>query len=69
MVNNNELFANILKNNPPEYNYGDKVYTKSGVSFVSGRVFKEREKIWKYTVKPYGINTHIDEVLILGKVS
>jgi len=69
MISNNELFAKTLSEYPPLYLIGDKVNTNSGVGHISGRVFKEREKIWKYTIQPVGlVNYHIDVVNVIGKI-
>lgn len=60
-INNNELFAKVLVDHPPEFNLGDKVNSNFGVSFVTGRVFNERTKTWKYTVNPVSLkNFHVD---------
>lgn len=70
MINNNELFAKTLSEHPPLYRIGDKVTTNSGVGYISGHVFKEREKIWKYTIQPVGlVNFYIDVERVDGKVS
>lgn len=68
MVNNNELFQNTLKNYPPQYELGDKVNTTSGIGYITSRVFKEREKTWRYSIRPYALNIQLDEITILGKV-
>ncbi len=50
-IDNNGIFARYLAEYPPKYKYGDTVYTnKYGWATISGRVFKEKEKTWKYTV-------------------
>ena len=72
-VNNNEQFANYLKNYPPQYKHGDAVKfmmnETGGTSFgyISGMVFKEREKTWKYTCKVYSTNMHTDAYTILER--
>jgi hypothetical protein len=69
MINNNELFAKILAENPPPYHVGDKVKTNRGIGYISGYNFKEREKVWKFTMRPYGLtNYYIDIETIYGKV-
>jgi len=42
MINNNELFAKVLAENPLPYHFGDKVNTNRGIGFISGYNFKER---------------------------
>jgi hypothetical protein len=64
-LDNNSLFAKTLIDYPPKYNLGDKVNyclgKSSGVGYVSGRVFKEREKEWKYTINPVALkDIHFD---------
>lgn len=69
MVNNQELYAKILKDYPPQYRIGDKVKTSQGIGFINGYVFKEREKVWKYTMYPHGLkNFSIDVDTVYGKV-
>lgn len=65
-LTNNELFAKTLQEYPPLYNVNDLVNTTNGIGYVSGRVFNEKEKKWKYTFKPYGLknfNMDVNEVL------
>lgn len=70
MINNNELFAKIVSDNPPPYNLGDKVNTNIGVGFITNRIFKEREKSWKFTIRPFGLNNfYIDVDTVYGKVA
>lgn len=68
-IDNNALFAQRLKDSPPEYNLGDKVNTQYGVAYISGRVYSERENKWKYAINPVGLkNFHMDEVIVYGKI-
>lgn len=72
-IDNNALFAQKLLENPPEYSLGDliryrfKKETTSGVGYITGCIFNENEKNWKYTIKPYKLNANFDDVVILGK--
>jgi hypothetical protein len=69
MINNNELFAKTVSENPPQYRIGDKVNTNIGIGYISGHVFKEREKTWKFTIRPYGLtNYYTDVENVYGKV-
>lgn len=68
MINNNELFQNTIKNYPPQYELGDLVNTSSGMGYISSRVFNEREKRWKYGIRVYALNMHLDDVNVTGKV-
>lgn len=74
VVNNNEQYANYLKNYPPQYALGDAVKflmnERGGASngYISGMVFKDREKTWKYTCKVYATNMHTDAFAILERV-
>lgn len=69
MINNNELFNKILTENPPSYRIGDKVNTSQGIGYISGCVYKEREKDWKYTVRLFGVNNcYTDVHSVYGKV-
>ena len=45
MVNNKELFAKILAENPLPYNFGDKVHTNHGIGYISGYNFKNERKL------------------------
>jgi hypothetical protein len=64
---NEELYQKTLKENPPEYAIGDLVKTSGGIGYISGRVFKDKEKIWKYTIRVYGLkNYNIDVDAVLG---
>jgi hypothetical protein len=60
VVNNNEIYNKYLTDYPPQYNIGDKVDTKHGIAKICGRVFKEREKVWRYSVKYDSINFIMD---------
>jgi hypothetical protein len=67
-LDNNALFAQRLKSNPPEYEFGDIVETSSGIARITGRVFNEKESKWKYTVCPTGLkNFHMDNVTVYSK--
>lgn len=72
-IDNNALFAQRLIDNPPEYNIGElvkytsKKATSGGIGYVTGRVFNEGDKIWKYTIKPYSLNINMDDVVIISK--
>jgi hypothetical protein len=66
-LDNNTLFQQILAANPPQYQIKDLVVSDKGIGYISGRVFNEREKTWKYTINPYALkNFHMDNVKILG---
>ena len=58
MINNNELFAKVLAENPLPYHFGDKVSTNRGIGYISGYNFKEREKTWI----PYPTHREEEEV-------
>lgn len=67
-IDNNALFAQILATNPLPYRYGDKVKTNRGIGFISGYNFKEREKTWKFTIRPIGLNNYYTDVeVVYGK--
>ena len=72
-IDNNALFAQRLIDTPPEYNLGQMVKfvfkkgTSGGIGYVTGRVYNENEKNWKYTIKPYSLNTNFDDVVVIGK--
>jgi hypothetical protein len=72
-IDNNALFAQRLIDNPPEHNFGELVQYKfkkggpSGIGYITGRVFSENEKNWKYTIKPYALNVNFDDVVVIGK--
>lgn len=68
MINNNELFQNTIKNYPPQYELGNLVNTSSGIGYISSRVFKEREKTWRYAIRPFALNIQLDDVTVFGKV-
>lgn len=60
-ISDNQLFAKVLLDYPPEFKLGETINSNFGVSFVTGRVFNERSKTWKYTVNPIGLkNIHVD---------
>ena len=64
---NEELHQQRLKDHPPEYAIGDLVKTTNGIGYISGMVFKEKEKIWKYTIRVYGLkNYNVDVEAVLG---
>lgn len=67
MVNNKELFEKILKDHPPEFNIGEKVKTELGVGYIAGRVYNERLKGWKYTLRPYGLSNFFIDVNTVSK--
>lgn len=67
MINNSELFAKLLAENPPPFVYGEKVKTNAGIAYVAGYVFNERMKTWKYTVRPYGLNNFFIDVTTIEK--
>jgi hypothetical protein len=62
MINNQELYSKSLKDCPPQYRIGDKVKTSQGISYINGHVFKEREKVWKYTMYPHGLKNFLIDV-------
>lgn len=72
-LDNNAQFAQRLKDNPPEYNLGELVKYKfkkgsnGGIGYITGRVFSDNDKQWKYTIKPYSLNTNIDEIVVICK--
>ena len=69
MINNNELFAKVLADNPLPYHCGDKVNTNRGIGYISGYNFKDREKTWKFTIRPHGLtNYYTDVETVYGKV-
>lgn len=73
-VDNNALFSQRLIDTPPEYNLGESVKfvfkkgTITNVGFITGRVYNENEKNWKYTVKPYSLDTNYDDVMIIQRM-
>ena len=69
MINNNELFAKVLAENPLPYHLGDKVNTNHGIGYISGYNFKDREKVWKFTIRPHGLDNYFTDVeTVYGKV-
>ena len=69
MINNNELFAKVLAENPLPYHLGDKVNTNHGIGYISGYNFKDREKVWKFTIRPHGLDNYYTDVeTVYGKV-
>ena len=69
MINNNELFAKVLAENPLPYRFGDKVNTDRDIGVISGYNFKDREKVWRFTIRPFGLtNYYIDVETVYGKV-
>jgi len=60
VVNNNEIYNKYLVDYPPQYIIGQQIFTKNGVAKVCGRVFKEREKTWRYSVKYESIDFIMD---------
>lgn len=74
-LDNNALFAERLRTNPPEYEMGTKVvFTfvsnangRESVGFITGRVFNERDNVWKYTVTPYGLKNFHVEAIVIGR--
>jgi hypothetical protein len=78
-LNNNELFAKLLIDHPPEYNIGDLVQGELAnarrvnsmiIGRIDCRVFNEREKIWKYSVSvDFGnVTTSFDLSKVLKKI-
>ena len=69
-IDNHGLFLQLLKDYPPEYNLGDyvKYYLKRGSityrGYINSRVFNDREKTWKYTVKDPHLPTTYDCVIL-----
>ncbi len=62
-------FCKVLAENPLPYRFGDKVNTNRGIGYISGYNFKDREKTWKFTIRPYGLpNYYIDVETVYGKV-
>lgn len=69
MINNSELFAKVIADNPLPYQLGDKVNTNRGIGYISGYVFKEREKVWKFSISVFGVsNFYTDVDVVYGKV-
>jgi hypothetical protein len=70
-VDNHGHFLQLLIDYPPQYKIGDyvKYYLKGGSityrGYVTCRVFNEREKTWKYTIKDSHAYT-IDDCVVLG---
>lgn len=73
-LDNNALFAQRLIDTPPKYNVGDQVYYTfikqrecPHIGYIACRSYNDREKNWKYAIKPYALNCIFDDVIVLDK--
>lgn len=68
-LTNQEAYSKYLTDYPPEYKIGDKVKTNLGIGYISGHVFNERLKTWKYTFTHYSLHKYMFDVeIVYGKV-
>jgi len=70
-LSNNEQFTKYLADYPPQYNLGETVIfyinekSQPSVGTIVGRIFKEREKTWKYTCKLHATNFNVEAYRVI----